>query len=104
MAGGRFLLERRAGVGGMGVVFLARDLADDSPAAVKVVVGSAAELDRFAREVVEGAKADTPLTHVEFLARCRKLRGEGFAPLRVQVERRQVEREPVLLRGKCDDL
>ena len=60
MAGGRFLLERRAGVGGMGVVFLARDLGDDSPAAVKVVVGSAAELDRFAREVAMLSQLDHP--------------------------------------------
>ena len=57
---GRFVLERRAGVGGMGVVFRALDNVSGTPAAIKLVVGSASELDRFAREVALLAQLDHP--------------------------------------------
>jgi serine/threonine-protein kinase len=50
---GRFLLERRIGVGGMGTVYRARTLADDSSVAVKVIRELATDLvtaKRFLRE------------------------------------------------------
>ena len=58
--GRRFALERRAGAGGMGVVFQARDLQRESAVAVKCVVGSPQELERFAREVAILAQVDHP--------------------------------------------
>jgi len=57
---GRFALERRAGAGGMGVVFHARDLAAGEAVALKLVVGSAHELERFAREVAILGQLDHP--------------------------------------------
>ncbi|MBL8969794.1 MAG: serine/threonine protein kinase, partial [Myxococcales bacterium] len=64
---GRFVLERRAGAGGMGVVFRAQDTVSGAPAAIKLVVGSAAELERFAREVSLLAQLDHPRV-VRYLA------------------------------------
>ena len=58
--GGRFALERRAGVGGMGVVFQARDRLRQTQVALKLVVGSPHELERFAREVAILAQLDHP--------------------------------------------
>lgn len=52
IVGGRFALERRAGEGGMGVVWCARDLAaGGAPAAVKLLhAGASAGLERFVLE------------------------------------------------------
>lgn len=47
----RFMLEKKAGAGGMGVVFRAFDKASGSPVALKAVLGSEHEFDRFEREV-----------------------------------------------------
>ena len=58
--GRRFMLERRAGAGGMGVVFQARDREREVPVALKCVVGTAQELERFAREVAILAGLDHP--------------------------------------------
>ena len=58
--GGRFRLVRRAGAGGMGVVFHADDLERGGPVAVKIVAGSALELERFTREAEVLAGIDDP--------------------------------------------
>jgi len=47
----RFMLEKKAGAGGMGVVFRAFDKASGSSVALKAVLGSEHEFDRFEREV-----------------------------------------------------
>ena len=49
--GGRFAVERVAGEGGMGTVYLARDLASGEPVAVKVLQREdAPDIERFERE------------------------------------------------------
>jgi len=61
---GKYLLERRIGTGGMGVVFLARHLALDRRVAVKFVsnalVDNAAAIRRFEREAVVMARLKHP--------------------------------------------
>lgn len=47
----RFVLEKKAGAGGMGVVFRALDTSTGSPVALKAVLGWEHEFDRFEREV-----------------------------------------------------
>lgn len=47
---GRFLLERQAGAGGMGVVYRARDRISGGPVAIKAVIGAYEELERLDRE------------------------------------------------------
>ena len=48
---GRFVLEKKAGAGGMGVVFRAFDKLSGLPVAVKAVLGFEHEFERFEREV-----------------------------------------------------
>ena len=61
---GRYSLERELGRGGMGIVFLARDVALDRPVAIKLLPPSLAmhqELhDRFLREARTAAKLSHP--------------------------------------------
>lgn len=47
----RFMLEKKAGAGGMGVVFRAFDKSSGMPVALKAVLGAEQEFDRFEREV-----------------------------------------------------
>ena len=61
---GRYSLERELGRGGMGVVFLARDVALDRPVAIKLLPPAQAALpdlrDRFLREARTSAKLSHP--------------------------------------------
>ncbi|HEX6589320.1 MAG TPA: serine/threonine-protein kinase [Longimicrobiales bacterium] len=63
---GRYMLQREIGRGGMGAVFLARDLKHDSRVAVKMLgpgFGSADAVDRFLAEIRTAAK----LNHAHIL-------------------------------------
>lgn len=61
---GRYALERELGRGGMGVVYLARDLALDRPVAIKVLppalAGISALRERFLREARTAARLSHP--------------------------------------------
>lgn len=61
---GRYSLERELGRGGMGVVFLARDVALDRPVAIKLLprqlAGSAELRERFLREARTAARLSHP--------------------------------------------
>src|SRR5437868_8468422 len=61
---GRYSLERELGRGGMGIVFLARDVALDRPIAIKLLppaLAARAELkDRFLREARTAARLSHP--------------------------------------------
>jgi serine/threonine-protein kinase len=61
---GRYSLERELGRGGMGIVFLARDVALDRPVAIKLLppalAGRAGLRDRFLREAQTAAKLSQP--------------------------------------------
>ena len=61
---GRYSLERELGRGGMGVVFLARDVALDRPVAIKLLPPAMAERpglrERFLREAKTAAKLSQP--------------------------------------------
>jgi serine/threonine-protein kinase len=61
---GRYSLERELGRGGMGIVFLARDVALDRPVAIKLLPLALAELgeyrERFLREARTAAKLSHP--------------------------------------------
>src|SRR4051812_44296158 len=49
--GGRFVVEREAGSGGMGTVYRARDLVAGAPVALKILrAGDVIDAQRFARE------------------------------------------------------
>jgi len=57
----RFVIERNAGAGGMGVVYRAHDRVSDGPVALKVLrQGGDIPADRFAREIELLAKLDHP--------------------------------------------
>ena len=61
---GRYSLERELGRGGMGIVFLARDVALDRPVAIKLLppamAAQPALRDRFLREARTAAKLSQP--------------------------------------------
>jgi serine/threonine-protein kinase len=61
---GRYSLERELGRGGMGIVFLARDVALDRPVAIKLLPPAQAERpglrERFLREAKTAAKLSQP--------------------------------------------
>jgi serine/threonine-protein kinase len=61
---GRYSLERELGRGGMGIVFLARDVALDRPVAIKllpaILAASSALRDRFLREARTAARLSHP--------------------------------------------
>lgn len=61
---GRYALERELGRGGMGVVFLARDLSLDRPVAIKLLPPALAQVaslrDRFLREARTAARLSHP--------------------------------------------
>lgn len=61
---GHYLVERQIGAGGMGAVFLARDLRLQRPVALKVLLGHHAQspkfLQRFQREASVLARLDSP--------------------------------------------
>ena len=59
----RYRIERELGRGGMATVFLARDLRDDSPLALKVLhaeLGATVGADRFKREIRVAARLKHP--------------------------------------------
>ena len=61
---GRFQLERELGHGGMATVFLARDLQQDRPVAIKVMdptLASAVGAERFLREIALARSMEHPL-------------------------------------------
>jgi tetratricopeptide (TPR) repeat protein len=64
---GRFVLEHLAGSGGMGSVYRARDQRDGGAVALKVMIGNAPALDRFAREaeVLRGLSHPNIVRYVE---------------------------------------
>jgi serine/threonine protein kinase len=61
---GHYLIEQQLGAGGMGAVFLARDLRPPRQVAIKVLLGHAAQdpsfLQRFEREAAVLARLDSP--------------------------------------------
>jgi serine/threonine-protein kinase len=58
---GRYSLERELGRGGMGIVFLARDVALDRPVAIKLLPPAQPALrERFLREARTAAKLSHP--------------------------------------------
>ncbi len=59
---GRYSVERELGRGGMGVVFLARDVALDRPVAIKVLTGAAAD-DRLRERFLREARTAAGLSH-----------------------------------------
>ncbi|MCA9708478.1 MAG: protein kinase, partial [Myxococcales bacterium] len=65
----QYRIEHRIGEGGMGVVFLARDLRLDRPVAVKLCTGlSSAAVHRIQREAMALAKLSHPNVVVVFQA------------------------------------
>src|SRR5207302_1691845 len=74
----RFEVERMAGSGGMGAVYLARDLRAGAPVAVKVLHGHRLEQGaRFAREAEVLAGLSHPAV-VRYVAQGLTLEGEAF--------------------------
>ena len=61
---GRYALERLLGRGGMGIVYLARDLSLDRPVAIKLLPPALAEVpalrERFLREARTAARLSHP--------------------------------------------
>jgi serine/threonine protein kinase len=62
-AGGRYIVERTLGRGGMSTVYLARDAALDRPVAIKVLEQSLAADDAFARRFRREAQVAAQLAH-----------------------------------------
>ncbi|HEX2112471.1 MAG TPA: protein kinase [Gaiellaceae bacterium] len=62
-AGGRYVVERTLGRGGMSTVYLARDAALDRPVAIKVLEQSLAADDAFARRFRREAQVAAQLAH-----------------------------------------
>ena len=60
---GRFLVERELGQGGMGVVYLARDLALDRPVAIKVLREPLAGVPELRRRFLQEARTAARLSH-----------------------------------------
>ncbi len=60
---GRFSLERELGRGGMGVVFLARDVALDRPVAIKLLPLALAAEDDFRERFLNEARTAAKLSH-----------------------------------------
>ncbi len=60
---GRFLVEREIGRGGMGAVFLARDIALDRPVAIKVLPTDLALIPRLRQRFVREAQTAARLSH-----------------------------------------
>src|SRR5262245_29229827 len=56
----RFVLEKQAGVGGMGIVFRALDTSSGLPVALKSVLAFEDEFDRFGREIAALIRIDHP--------------------------------------------
>ena len=60
---GRYSLERELGRGGMGIVYLARDVALDRPVAIKLLppdIASSEVRERFLREARTAARLSHP--------------------------------------------
>src|SRR5262245_65983537 len=60
---GQYVVERELGRGGMGIVFLARDVALDRPVAIKLLppaLATAAQHDRFLQEARTAARLAHP--------------------------------------------
>src|SRR5688500_17234359 len=60
---GRYAVERELGRGGMGVVYLARDLRHDRPVALKILLSGLAARsgpERFQREILLAARLQHP--------------------------------------------
>jgi tetratricopeptide (TPR) repeat protein len=78
LVGGRFIIERRAALGGMGAVFRARDLLDESTVALKILYSEDfIDVERFERE----AKILSTLDHpgiVRYIAHGATLAGERY--------------------------
>src|SRR6476661_4607097 len=61
--GGRYVIERQLGRGGMGIVYLAHDLRHDRPVALKLVrpgLAAHSDAERFQREIRLAARLQHP--------------------------------------------
>ncbi|HTO73251.1 MAG TPA: protein kinase, partial [Gemmatimonadales bacterium] len=65
---GRYLLERELGRGGMGIVFLARDLALERPVAIKLLPPVLAENPELRARFLQEARTAARLSHPHIVA------------------------------------
>jgi predicted Ser/Thr protein kinase len=95
--GDRFVIERLAGLGGMGAVYRATDRSNGAPLAVKILQGRSAEVDRFAQEARLLAELQHPAV-VRYVAQGKLADGQLFLAMEWldgETLAERLEREPL---------